>query len=61
MKVRDMLRILRTDGWTVRNQVGSHRQFVHPSKKGKVTVAGHDSDEIPPNTQKSIMKQAGIP
>jgi predicted RNA binding protein YcfA (HicA-like mRNA interferase family) len=40
---------------------GSHRQFVHPAKSGKVTVAGHESDEMPPKTLKSIMKQAEIP
>ena len=59
MKVRDMLKKLRAEGWTVRNQEGSHRQFVHPTKPGKVTVAGHESEEIPPKTLKSIMKQAG--
>ena len=61
MKVRDVLQMLRRDGWVLRSQEGSHRQFVHPTKLGKVTVAGHESDEMPPKTQKSIMKQAGIP
>jgi predicted RNA binding protein YcfA (HicA-like mRNA interferase family) len=60
MKVRDVLKALRADGWMVRNQEGSHRQFVHPSKAGKVTVAGHESDEVPPKTLQSIMKQAGL-
>ena len=58
MKVRDVLKLLRSDGWVLRNQEGSHRQFVHPEKPGKVTVAGHESDEMPPKTLKSIMKQA---
>lgn len=61
MKVRDVLKMLRSDGWVLRNQEGSHRQFIHPKKPGKVTVAGHESDEMPPKTQKSIMKQAAIP
>ena len=61
MKVRDVLKVLGSDGWVLRNQEGSHRQFVHPAKPGKVTVAGHTSDEMPPKTLKSIMKQAGIP
>lgn len=60
MKVRDVLKLLRRDGWVLRNQEGSHRQFVHPTKPGKVTIAGHESDEVPPKTQKSIMKQGGI-
>ena len=61
MKVRDLLKMLRSEGWVLRNQEGSHRQFVHPDKPGKVTVAGHESDEMPPKTLKSIMKQADIP
>lgn len=47
MKVRDVLKLLRGDGWTLRNQESSHRQFIHPDKPGKVTVAGHESDEMP--------------
>jgi len=61
MKVRDVLKLLRSDGWVLRNQEGSHRQFVHTTKPGKVTVAGHESDEMPPKTLKSIMRQANIP
>jgi predicted RNA binding protein YcfA (HicA-like mRNA interferase family) len=60
VKVREVLRLIRRDGWVLKNQEGSHRQFVHPTKPGKVTIAGHESDEMPPKTQKSIMKQAGI-
>ena len=60
MKVRDVLKKLRAAGWVKRNQEGSHRQFVHPNKPGKVTVAGHESDEMPPGTLKSILKQAGM-
>jgi predicted RNA binding protein YcfA (HicA-like mRNA interferase family) len=60
VKVREVLRLIRWDGWVLKNQEGSHRQFVHPTKPGKVTIAGHESDEVPPKTQKSIMKQAGI-
>lgn len=61
MKVRDVLKMLRSEGWVLRNQEGSHRQFIHPDKPGKVTVAGHESDEMPLKTLKSIMKQAGMP
>lgn len=61
MKVRDVLKMLRGDGWVLKNQEGSHWQFVHPTKPGKVTVAGHESDEMPPKTHKSIMRQADIP
>ncbi len=60
MKVRDVLRLLAEDGWVLKNQEGSHRQYFHPKKRGKVTVAGHKSDELDPGTKKSILKQAGL-
>lgn len=62
MKVRDVLKVLRQDGWGIlRSQEGSNRQFVHTVKAGKVTIAGHESDEIPSKMLKSIMRQADIP
>jgi predicted RNA binding protein YcfA (HicA-like mRNA interferase family) len=60
MKVRDVLKLLREDGWVLKNQEGSHRQYVHPSKPGKVTIAGHPSEEFDPKTKKSILKQSGL-
>jgi len=60
MKVRDVIELLEDDGWVQVAQRGSHRQFKHPSKIGKVTVPGKPSDEIPKGTLKSILKQAGI-
>ncbi|MGO4885401.1 MAG: type II toxin-antitoxin system HicA family toxin [Bryobacteraceae bacterium] len=47
VKIREVLKTLRQDGWILKNQEGSHRQFVHPLKAGKVTVAGHESDDHP--------------
>jgi predicted RNA binding protein YcfA (HicA-like mRNA interferase family) len=60
MKVRDLLRLLRDDGWILARQSGSHRQFKHPDKPGTVTVPGHPSDEFHPKTLQSILKQAGL-
>jgi len=60
MKVRDVLKALAEDGWAPKNTKGSHRQFVHATKPGKVTVHGHPSDEVAPGTLSSIMKQAGL-
>ena len=39
---------------------GSHRQLQHPHQLGTVTVAGHMSDDLPPGTYRSILRQAGI-
>lgn len=60
MKVRDVLKLLRNDGWYLDRTKGSHRQFKHPSKPGTVTVAGKPSLEVPPGTLNSILKQAGL-
>jgi predicted RNA binding protein YcfA (HicA-like mRNA interferase family) len=60
VKVRHILKLLRSDGWAVVVTVGSHRQMKHPTKPGRVTVAGHPSDDIHPKTLKSILTQAGL-
>ena len=41
-------------------QKGSHRQFKHPTKPGRVTIAGHPKDDLAPGTLNSILRQAGL-
>jgi len=60
MKVAEILRLLLQDGWFLVAQRGSHRQFKHESKPGRVTVPGKPSDDLAPGTQNSIFKQAGL-
>lgn len=60
VKVSKILRDLRTDGWILVHQVGSHRQFKHPTKKGKVTVNGSESDDVWGMKLKSIESQSGL-
>ena len=60
MKVRDAMKSVKKDGWVLHTIKGDHRQFVHPTKKGRVTIAGHEGDDIPPGTLNSILKQAGL-
>lgn len=60
MKVRDVMRLLMDDGWEQVSQKGSHRQFEHTAKAGKVTVPGKMSDDVPTGTLKSILRQAGL-
>jgi len=50
---------LKRAGWYEVNQVGSHKQFKHATKTGRVTVP-HPKRDIPMGTLKSIEKQAGI-
>jgi predicted RNA binding protein YcfA (HicA-like mRNA interferase family) len=61
MKVRDVIKVLEADGWYQVSMKGDHRQFKHALKRGRVTVAGHPSKEIPPATLISIFKQAQLP
>jgi predicted RNA binding protein YcfA (HicA-like mRNA interferase family) len=56
---RDIIKELKRDGWYEADQAGSHKQFKHPKKKGRVTVP-HPKRDIPIGTLKSIEKQAGI-
>ena len=60
LKVRELLLLIEADGWVLLRGRGSHRQFRHPSKSGKVTIAGKVSDTLPPGTEASILKQAGL-
>ena len=60
MKVSEILTLLRANGWYLVATRGSHRQFKHPQKPGRVTVAGKPSDDLAPGTLNSIFKQAGL-
>jgi predicted RNA binding protein YcfA (HicA-like mRNA interferase family) len=60
LKVRDAIKLVERDGWVLVNFEGSHRQYKHPTKKGRVTVAGHPSMDLDPKTRKSIFTQAGL-
>lgn len=46
LKVKDILKMLKKDGWYLKNQKGSHRQFKHEGIKGKVTVNGKSSETL---------------
>jgi len=60
MKVSEVLRMLKDDGWVLVATHGSHRQFKHPTKVGRVTVAGKPSDDLAPGTLNSILKQSDL-
>jgi len=59
MTARDVVAVLKADGWLVVRTKGSHAQFRHPAKPGLVTVPMHTGD-LPIGTLKSIEKAAGI-
>jgi len=60
MKVRDIINVLKEDGWYEVAVKGSRCQFKHSAKPGRVTIAGHRNDELAPGTLNSILKQAGF-
>lgn len=55
-----MIRLLESDGWALVSMEGSHRQFKHPTKAGRVTVSGSLGDEMPKGTLASVKRQAGL-
>ena len=59
MTARELIKMLKKDGWYEKDQKGSHLQLIHPKKKGKVTVPMHSGD-IPKGTLNAILKQAGL-
>lgn len=59
MRARELEKTLINDGWFFVKQVGSHKHFKHPTKKGKVTIPIHRGD-IDKTTEKSILRQAGL-
>jgi predicted RNA binding protein YcfA (HicA-like mRNA interferase family) len=54
MKISEIMEMLKDDGWYLAATWGSHRQFKHPSKPGRVTVPGKPSDDVAPGTKNSI-------
>jgi predicted RNA binding protein YcfA (HicA-like mRNA interferase family) len=60
MNAKQVIKILVDDGWYLHKSKGSHRQFKHPNKKGKVTVAFHGNIDLAEKTLKSIFNQANI-
>ncbi|MCG1018576.1 MULTISPECIES: type II toxin-antitoxin system HicA family toxin [Burkholderiaceae] len=59
MNSTHLIRLLKADGWFLASTVGSHHQFKHASKAGKVTVP-HPKKDLPMGTVRSILKQAGL-
>ena len=61
MKVRNVIKLIEADGWYLVVMRGSHRQYKHQQKSGRVTIAGHPNDDLAPGTLNSVLKQAQLP
>jgi predicted RNA binding protein YcfA (HicA-like mRNA interferase family) len=60
VKVREVIRLLEREGWRLVVTRGSHRQFKHPAKAGRVTVSGNLGEDMPKGTFASVKRQAGL-
>ena len=60
LKVREAIRLVERDGWYLVRTRGSHRQFRHPVKPGRVTIAGNPGDDLASGTEATILRQAGL-
>lgn len=59
MNSRELIKLIEKDGWKLVAVVGSHHQFKHPTKPGKVTIP-HPKKDLAPKTVTSILKQVGL-
>ena len=60
MKVREIIKLIETDGWYRIKAKGGHRQYKHSVKRGRVTVSGQMNADLDTKTEKSILRQAGL-
>jgi predicted RNA binding protein YcfA (HicA-like mRNA interferase family) len=60
MKIRDVIKLIEADGWYIIRTKGSHRQYKHSQKSGRVTIAGHPKDDLAAGTLNSVLKQAQL-
>ncbi len=60
IKPREMEKLILADGWLFKEQNGSHKQYIHPIKPGRVTIPFHKGKDLNKRTESSIRKQAGL-
>jgi predicted RNA binding protein YcfA (HicA-like mRNA interferase family) len=59
MNSHDIIRAFKADGWYEVAQRGSHVQFKHAAKRGRVTVP-HPKRDLAIGLMKSIEQQSGL-
>ena len=60
MKVKELIKLIESDGWFQVRMKGSHRQYKHSTKSGAVTISGKPNVDVPPGTLNSALKQADL-
>jgi predicted RNA binding protein YcfA (HicA-like mRNA interferase family) len=60
VKMRKVIKMIEDDRWYLVTKKGSHRQYKHPTKPRRVTIAGHPHHDLAPGTLSSILKQTQL-
>ena len=60
MKVSELIRALKADGWYLDHNGANHDQYRHPTKPGQIPIPRHAAKELKTKTAYSILKQAGL-
>ena len=60
MRFKELERLLLADGWKFKSAKGSHHQYIHPYKQGKICIPRHDGKDINIAVVNTILKQAGL-
>ncbi len=60
IKIREIIKLIKAEGWYLVVTKGSHQQSKHPTKSDRVTIAGHPGDDLSAGTLNSILKQAQL-
>jgi len=59
LNFKELERKIKADGWSLVDVNGSHYQYRHPVKLGKVTIPRHKGD-LKRSTAESVLMQAGL-
>ena len=59
-KIREVIRMIENEGGYHGDTKGSHKQYKHPVKQGRVTIAGNPGHDMAPGTYNSVLKQAQL-
>ena len=60
MKISELLKILKKDGWYLYRNGGRHDIYRHPTKPNQLTIPRHGSKEVAKGTEQRILKDAGL-
>ncbi|MFN4254558.1 MAG: type II toxin-antitoxin system HicA family toxin [Saprospiraceae bacterium] len=60
MSSKELINLLKDNGWYEVRQKGSHKVFKHDEKRMLITVPEHGKRDIAKGTLNAILKEAGL-